>query len=67
MPAPAVVGFLLSPTGQALIGGIISEAPELVGKLLGIWHKQGAVSTQEIATFLAGWVPSSSFYQEPGK
>lgn len=64
MAAP-IVAFLTTPGGQALVGAILAEAPELVGKLLGIWHKQGLVSAEEIAEFLAGWKPSSSFYQEP--
>lgn len=64
MPAP-VVGFLLSPAGQALVGGILAEAPALAGRLLAIWHKQGLVQSDEIAKFISGWADAGSFYAAP--
>lgn len=60
MSAP--LAFLATPAGQALLAGLMEEAPKLFGKVLGIWGKSGAVSAEEIARFVADYKPSSTFY-----
>lgn len=61
MTAPALV-FLTSPAGQALLTGLMEEAPRFFGKVLGIWGKEGTVSPEEVATFISGYKPSGTFY-----
>ncbi len=63
MSAP--LAFLATPAGQALLAGLMEEAPKLFGKVLGIWGKSGAVSAEEIARFVADYKPSSTFYGGP--
>ena len=58
----APLAFLATPAGQALLTGLMEEAPKLFGEVLGIWGKSGEVSAEEIATFIAGYKPSGTFY-----
>lgn len=60
-----MIAFLGTPAGQAMIGALMTEAPALFGKLLGIWHKQGLVSAEEIAGFISSYKPPESFYTTP--
>ena len=62
MTAP--LAFLATPAGQALLAGLMEEAPRLFGKILGIWGKNGEVSPDEIASFIAGYKPSATFYSD---
>lgn len=64
MVAP-VIAFLGTPAGQAMLGALMTEAPALFGKLLGIWGKQGAISAEEIAAFIVSYRPPETFYDEP--
>ena len=45
----ALGAFIETPLGQAIVAAI----PTLVGDIVKIWHQNGTVSTQEIATYLA--------------
>ena len=45
----ALGAFMETPLGKA----IISAIPTLVEDIVKIWHQNGTVSTQEIATYLA--------------
>lgn len=64
MPAP-VLAFFATPAGQALLIGLMTEAPAFFGKILGIWGKQGSVSAEEVAAFIVGYKPPDTFYEDP--
>lgn len=45
----SLVAFLGTPAGVALVAAI----PTLAGDIISIWHKSGAVTTQDIADYIA--------------
>ena len=48
----------------ALILALVQEAPVLAAQLLNIWHKQGKVTAQEIADFIATqWPNAEDFFK----
>lgn len=49
----AAIAFLASPLGISLV----TSAPQLVAELIGIWHKEGKITTQEIADYIASQIP----------
>lgn len=45
----SLVAFLETPLGQALV----SVVPTLLQDVIGIWHKNGTVSTQDIVDYVS--------------
>ena len=45
----ALGAFIETPVGQAVLAAI----PTLVTDVIGIWHKTGVLTTQEVADYLA--------------
>ena len=55
---PALVNLLIL---------ILAESPKLAVQLMAIWHKQGKVTTEEIAAFIAEkWPDAESFFRPGG-
>jgi hypothetical protein len=48
----------MSPLLLALLSGIVQEAPALVGQIIGILHKQGKITPDEIAAFITSFDPA---------
>ncbi|MGD1146994.1 MAG: hypothetical protein ABR961_03455 [Thermoanaerobaculaceae bacterium] len=55
----------MSPQLIALFVALASEAPSLFAKLLGIWTNNGAVTEQEIATFIQTQWPGADTFFHP--
>ena len=58
----------MSPQLIALLVALATEAPNLVGQILGIWANKGLVTAQEIADFISTqWPDAESFFHpKPG-
>ena len=57
----------MTPQASALLLALLAEAPTLVAQLIVIWHKQGKVTTDEIAAWLGSqWPDPASFFTAAG-
>ena len=57
-----VLAILNSP----LVLALIPVVPNLVASIIAIWHKQGKVTDQEIADYLAAqWLDPESVFHKP--
>lgn len=45
----SLMAFLATPAGQALVAVV----PTLAGDIIAIWHKSGAITTEDLANYLA--------------